>query len=313
MMIDVHTHIFPTVNGMNGGGATRDAGYGRITIGDKRQQLLPPLCEQTRHTPEMLIASLDWAGVDRAVLLQGPFYGECNRYVLDALARYPDRLTGAAYVDPWDPWDQGGHDQFDQCMESGLFKVVKLEFSDGSGYLGFHPGAKLDGAGVAWLWPELEQRGLTLTLDLGAPGDRSYQTAAVRKIAQQHPGLKIVIAHLAQPRANVERDPELWRLWLEQLDLGRLPNVSFDTAALPAYYEAEGYPYPGAARMIRLAIERIGPARVMWGTDAPGLLSVATYKQLVTAGRQHVQFLSPDEQAMVLGGNAQLVYGAGAA
>jgi predicted TIM-barrel fold metal-dependent hydrolase len=306
MLIDVHTHIFPGVNGMNAAGPTRDAGYGRMAMGPNRIQLIPPLCEQTRHTPEMLIASLDWTGVDKAVLLQGPFYGECNDYVVAALDSYPGRLIGPAYVDPW---DEQGHRMFDACIATGKFRIVKLEFSDGSGYCGFHPGARLDDAAVGWLWPELERRGLTLTLDLGEPRDHSYQTAAVRKIAQQHPDLKIVIAHLGQPRSHVERDPELWQRWLEQIDLGRMPNVWFDAAALPAYYEYEGYPYPGAGRMIRLAIDRIGPGKVMWGTDAPGLLSVATYKQLVTVGKLHLQFLSPDEQVLVLAGNALRVYG----
>jgi predicted TIM-barrel fold metal-dependent hydrolase len=304
-MIDVHTHIFPTIHGMNAAGPTRDAGYGRMRIGEQQSQLLPPLNEQTCHTPEMLIASLDWAGVDRAVLLQGPFYGECNEYVSAALARYPHRLSGAAYVDPW---DESGRRMFDACTAIGRFKIVKLEFSDGSGYCGFHRDARLDDASAAWLWPRMAQHNLTLTLDLGEPGDRSYQTSAVRQIARGNPDLKIVIAHLAQPRSSVERDPERWQLWLEQIDLGRLPNVWFDNAALPAYYQHEGYPFPGAARMIRLAVERIGPSKVMFGTDAPGLLSVATYKQLVTVGRQHVQFLSPADQELVLSRNAQFVY-----
>jgi predicted TIM-barrel fold metal-dependent hydrolase len=305
MLIDVHTHIFPTVNGMNAAGPTRDAGYGRVALGPNQIQHIPPMCEKTRHTPEMLLASLDWAGVDRAVLLQGPFYGECNDYVSAALQRYPNRLTGAAYVDPW---DENGRRMFDACMASGLFKIVKLEFSDDFGYCGFHPGARLDSEDAAWLWPEIERRGLTLTLDLGKPGDRSYQTEAVRKIAQQHPDLRIVIAHLAQPQAEVERDPERWRMWLEQIDLGRLPNVWFDNAALPAYFQHEGYPYPGAARMLRLAAERVGAHKIMWGTDAPGPLSVATYRQLATVGKLHLQFLSTDEQALVLGDNALRVY-----
>jgi predicted TIM-barrel fold metal-dependent hydrolase len=47
----------------------------------------------------------------------------------------------------------------------------------------------------------------------------------------------------------------------------------------------------------------------MWGTDVPGLLSHATYPQLVKLARLHTQFLSTDEQAKVLGGTAMQVYG----
>ena len=82
MMIDAHAHIFPQIHGRIGSGATRGAGYGRLTAGPETIQLIPPYGPQTMFTPEMLIANLDWAGVDQAVLLQGPFYGECNPYVL---------------------------------------------------------------------------------------------------------------------------------------------------------------------------------------------------------------------------------------
>ncbi len=304
-MIDAHVHIFPTIHGMNAAGPTSDGAYGRIRMGGQLIQLIPPLNEVTCHTPEMLITSMTWAGVQRAMLLQGPYYGECNDYLAAALQCYPNYLTGAAYIDPW---DEVGRTMFDACIGAGVFKAVKLEFSDDSGYCGFHRNARLDDHSVAWLWPQLHRQHLTLTLDLGEPGNRSYQTDAVRQIAKKYPDLKIVIAHLAQPRADVERDPERWQLWLKQIDLGRLPNVWFDNAALPAYFEHEGYPYPGAARMIRLAIERIGPAKVMFGTDTPGLLSTATYRQLIEVGRHHLQFLSSGEQEQVLSQNAKLVY-----
>ena len=102
---------------------------------------------------------------------------------------------------------------------------------------------------------------MVLALDLGAVASRSYQTDAVR----------IVVAHLGQPNPMVETDPRLWKIWLKQIDLGKLNNVWLDNTALPAYLSNEGYPYPSAARYIRIAIERIGPNKVMWGTDIPGL------------------------------------------
>jgi predicted TIM-barrel fold metal-dependent hydrolase len=306
MLIDAHAHIFPRVSGLNAAGPTRGLGYGRIAVGDQEGQLLPPLNELTAYTPGMLLAHLDWAGVDRAVLLQGPFYGECNAYVRAAVGRYPDRLVGAAYLDPWaSDW----RSQYEQLFAAPGFRAVKLECSEATGLCGFHPDARLDDPGIAWLWADLEARGATLTLDLGAIGSRSYQTLAVRAIAERHAALKIVIAHLAQPTPAAQADPDRWRLWEQQIDLGRLPNVWFDSSALPAYLQAEGYPFPSAERYLRQAIERIGPAKVMWGTDQPGLLSHATYPQLVRLAELHTAFLSPGEQALVLGGNAIHVYG----
>lgn len=100
MVIDAHAHIFPKVQGLIAAGQTRGLGYGRVTVGNEEIQIMPPLSEKTIHTPEMLLSHMRWAGVDKAVLLQGPFYGECNQYVRDAVEAYPDCLIGLAYLDP---------------------------------------------------------------------------------------------------------------------------------------------------------------------------------------------------------------------
>ena len=281
-------------------------GYGRITVGGWPTQLLPPYNSETIFTPEMLISNMEWVGVAKAVLLQGPFYGECNSYVLDALNRYPDRLVGAAYFDPWAP---DSRQEFETVIASSKFRVVKLECSEATGLCGLHPNARLDMPEIAWLWDSLERRGLVLTLDLGAIGSRSYQTDAVRTIAEVHPDLRIVIAHLGQPNPSAEADAELWSLWWDQIDLGLLPNVWFDTAALPAYLPDEDFPYPTAERYLHLALERIGPSKILWGTDLPGLLRHLNYPQLVRLAELHTQSLSPTEQAMILGKNAMRVYG----
>jgi hypothetical protein len=66
-------------------GPTRSASYGRIWVGERQVQLMPALNEETIFSPEMSIANIDWGEVDKAVLLQGPFYGECNQYALNAV------------------------------------------------------------------------------------------------------------------------------------------------------------------------------------------------------------------------------------
>ena len=305
MIIDAHSHIFPEVRGATGAGPSRGLGYGRIAVGAEETQLLPPYNKTTVFTPEMLIANMDWAGVDKAVLLQGPFYGECNSYVLEALNRYTDRLVGAAY---FDPWGQNNRKELENLIASSGFRVVKLECSEATGLCGLHPNAMLDMPDIAWLWDTLERRGLVLTLDLGAIDSRSYQTDAVRAIAEGYPDLRIVIAHLGQPNPSMEADVERWDLWLEQIDLGQLPNVWFDTAALPAYLPDEDFPYPTAERYLHLAVERIGSSKILWGTDLPGLLRHLNYPQLVKLAKLHTQSLSSNERAMILGENAMRVY-----
>ena len=307
MIVDAHNHIFPEVNGRIRGGATRGAGYGNMTVGGRRTvRMFPPFNERTEFTPEMLIANLDWAGVGKAVLQQGTIYGECNQFVLDAVRRYPDRLLGALHADPWRPEYRP---EFDRMLATGEFSAVKIEFSYEAGLSGVHPGARLDDDGISWLWTATEKAGVPLVLDLGTAGDPSYQTEAVRGIAESRPGLRIVIAHLGQPRKQAERDdPEKWKMWQEQIALGRLPNVWFDTASLPDW--EEDFPYPAAERFFRLAVEAVGPRKIMWGTDQPGTLKHQNYPAWLRLAQLHTGFLSADERALVLGGTARQVYGA---
>jgi predicted TIM-barrel fold metal-dependent hydrolase len=204
---------------------------------------------------------------------------------------------------------EGNRRFFDDTLANPLFRAVKLECSVATGLFGLHPAASLDAPELGWLWAELERRRLVLTLDLGAIGSRSYQTAAVRAIAAAHPALRVVIAHLGQPNPSLEIDQALRTLWQEQIELGRLPNVWFDCAALPSYVAAEGFPFASIARYLLQAVDRIGPSKIMWGTDLPSLFAHATYRQLLDFARRPLAGLSPAELDLILGGNAQHVYG----
>ncbi len=306
VIVDAHAHVFPEVHGHCADGPTRGLGYGCVARGVEPMLLVPGCGEVTAHAVRTLIAEMDWAGVDRAVLLQGPFYGECNVYVRGAVRQFPTRLVGAAYVDPWQP---DGRRLTQETLVLPGFSAAKIELSVSAGLCATYPDARLDDPQLAWLWDYLQRCGLVLVLDLGSVGSRSYQTGAVRAIAQQHPGLRIVIAHLAQPTPVAEADARLWALWEEQLELGRLPNVWFDTASVVAYAFEEDYPFPTAERYLRTALERIGPEKVLWGTDVPALTLTATYGQLVRLGKLHTRFLSAHDQSLVMGGNAMRVFG----
>jgi predicted TIM-barrel fold metal-dependent hydrolase len=248
---------------------------------------------------------MDWQGVDRAVLLQGDFYGEANQYVARAVARYPDRLVGAAYVDPRAP---DCREVLHSCLDEHGFGILKLEMSEDAGLTGLYPDLRLDEPGMRWLWQEADSRRLVVTLDLGSIGTRSYQTRELRAVLDDYPGLRVVIAHLAHPPLGDPTNDTLNQAWREQLLLGRRPNVWFDLAALPIYAPDEDFPYPSARDCIRQAVDEVGAGSLMWGTDIPGLISYATYEQLRTIVTRHCDFFTEEELAHVMGLNALEVY-----
>ena len=309
MIIDAHAHIMTTMRGTTGRGPTRSLPWGKARWGDETIQLLPPFNESTAFPAEALQAQMDWAGVDRAVLLQGPFYGEANAYVASAVARFPDRFVGAFAPDPLAPAVKA---QFKQCVEEYGLRIVKFELSEPTGLTGLHPDLRIDAPEFEWIDEWAQRDGLIITFDLGKIGSRAYQTEAVAAIAARFPELTIVIAHLAQPPIGESQNAVLHEKWRQQILLGRMANIYFDLSALPAYApNYDEYPYQPAQDYRRQATELIGAEKIMWGTDAPGLLTSGSYRQLLNYVRLHCDFLSEEEMAGVLGVNALRVYWGG--
>jgi predicted TIM-barrel fold metal-dependent hydrolase len=307
MIVDAHAHIFDRLCGRLGGGAVRGLSYGRARIGNGKPFLaLPPFERLVRSVPETLLEMMDWAGVDKAVLLQNNFYGEHNAYVARAARRWPNRFVPAMYLDPWAP---RAREMFSRCADHphGM-KIVKLATDARFGLFSLHEGASLSDECCQWLWPEMLRRGMTLTLDLGPIGSPSYENDVVDDIARRYPRLRIVICHLAQPTAIDQEDPTKMRLWREQLLLARRPNIWFDISALPHKAGNEQFPWPTSGRWIRRAIELIGANKLIWGTDLPGVLTVSTYPQLLSQMDVHLAKLSNHERDGVLGLNALRAY-----
>ena len=304
-MYDAHAHIFPTVAGRTGSGSTHSLTFGRIRHGSRVQQLLSPQNAETRYPVEMLIANLDALDIGRAMLLQGPFYGTTNDYQAAALAAYPDRLWGALHFDPWsDP-----PARLSELVATERYRALKLECSVPTGLAGIHPELRLDSPDLDWIWSLLAARGLTLTLDLGKPDTASYQTDAVAGIARRHSGLRILIAHLGQPDAFCFQPGPRRDLWHAQLALGALPNIWFDCAALPVYFPDEEYPQPSAIACMREAFRLLGPHKILWGTDQPGVLHQLSLGYLIRLARHCAVDLDAKGWHQFTEGNFQDVYG----
>ena len=83
----------------------RGMGFGKFgwTSGgvDYSKQYLPPTLSKLHAPPELMVAQMDYVGVDRAVLQTGHAYGRLNRYLSDAVRSFPDRFWALAMVDEW--------------------------------------------------------------------------------------------------------------------------------------------------------------------------------------------------------------------
>lgn len=307
MIVDAHAHIFSKVHGRTGSGPTRSLPFGKVRLGDgTTARLLPPFCPgPAAFRPEALIEHMDWAGVDKAVLLQAPFYGDANEYVHQAASQWPDRFVGCGQVDPR---ADNARETFRRITQEFGFRALKFELSIGTGLLGLHPDLRLDDDTMAWIWEEADRLHMAVTLDLGDAGSPSYQTKPLGRILARHRDLRIIVAHLGRPPLGEGSDSGLNALWEEQVLLARHPNVWLDLSALPEFAHAEAYPFPSACRYIERAAETLGPAKLLWGSDAPGLLLRATYPQLLSFLTDGCRSFSEDELQAILGKNATRAY-----
>ena len=141
-----------------------------------------------------------------------------------------------------------------------------------------------------WFWPVAERLGLPLMMSV--PGSLPL----VDRIAERHPGLKLIIDHLGMPQRT--KDDEAFADLPQLLAMAKRPNVAAKASALPCY-SSEPYPYRGLQQRIRQVFDAFGPRRMFWGTDLTRL--PCSYRQAVTLFTEELPWLSAEDQELVMG------------
>ena len=270
-VIDVHAHVFEALKGFNGKGemVALGGGMGRWATGEECR-MIPPGLGDDAFTYETCLKVMDENGVDKAVLLQGNYYGFQNEYVKKAVEAHPDRFVGAGIYDPLSLFAEKLYDRV--TFDFG-FKILKFECSSGCGLTSVHGPFSLRDVFMP-VADKCEANGQVLVLDLGSPGMESFQPEAVREIAATHPSLKIVICHLLAPQIG-DREP-----LKKALDTLAADNIWFDLAAVPFNVNPETFPYPTGLAFISDAKAIAGADKLMWGTDIPSVLWYDSYANL---------------------------------
>ena len=299
-IIDAHTHVFENLQGFRGEGELYPIGNGkaRWANGDI-VEMIPEGLGDKAFTYETCYRFLKENGVEKAVLLQGSYYGFANEYVAEAVRAYPDMFIGAG---TFDPMARYADRIYERLTEELHFPIIKFETSTGGGFMSYHHA--FDIAEVFLPTAEkCEKHSLVLVLDIGSPGMSSFQPEGIRKIALKCPALKIVVCHLLAPTL-ADRDTDVFKKSMEKL---ALPNVYFDLAAVPFNVQPETYPYPSGLGFIKAAKDIVGAEKLMWGTDIPSVLIQNSYKQL-TEYLAEGNIFTQDELEKVYYKNALEVY-----
>jgi predicted TIM-barrel fold metal-dependent hydrolase len=232
-------------------------------------------------TREWVLREMDAAGVARAVIVPPSWEGDRNDLALEAARLHPDRFAVMGRLALEAPGSRGLLPGWKR--QPGMLGLRFTFHADP------HRTWLTDGT-ADWLWPAAERAGLPIMAFV--PGS----LPALDAVAARHPGLRLVVDHLAI--GTDLRDQAAFAHLPELLALARHPNVAVKASALPCY-TTEPYPFPGLHPHIRRVFDAFGPRRTFWGTDLTRL--PCPYRQAVTLFTEELPWLRGADLEYVMG------------
>jgi predicted TIM-barrel fold metal-dependent hydrolase len=293
----------------------RSDGHGRFVWTVDRQlyakQYLPPYLTDLSHSAEMLVAQMDYTGVDWAVLHADHVMGRLTDHLAACIRRHPTRLLALAHLPEW---------EIERDPEAAMAEVSRAYG------LGLH--------GYQFIVTSRYRHGVTDSWD--GPGLRSFWDHVVRLgkpvffTLTPWPG-PTVADYLGQLRtwqgwlARYPTAPAIlthgfpWRLFREGQGL-RLPGSLFEAFRAPAarlqllFHISLGnvwdYPYAELHGAIARLVDTLGSDRLMWGTDMPNVERFCTYRQTLETFTVHCRGRIADVDIMnIVGGTAARLFG----
>lgn len=303
-IIDAHAHLFPA--GFAGRFDRRSSvtvlPHGKVRKADGEEvPIMPEGFADTGFPAEELLKRMEAQGVSQAVLLANSIADlEENAR---AVREYPGRFAAAMTLSQ----GPGAAEELRRWHGRGL-SVIKFEMSAGLGYSnpGWYPNFRLDDPDMGPVYALAGELGVTVTVDPGPVGGRTYQTEALEAVTAAFPETRFVICHLGFPDVPMA-DPARREAWRRMASLARRSNVWFDFAALTDFCRAEAPAFPTPPRLVRAFLGEFGAGKLLWGTDAPGALCTADYARLLGVYRDSPLF-TETEKALLLGENACRAY-----
>ena len=275
MIIDAHAHLWKKQNGIVGGKPVYDIGRGRSDFGGEIRQMMPPYMTDGENNVERFIANMDYAGVSGAVITQEYIDGNQDSYLLEAKAKYPDRIRICALYEEKEMGDISGFDGIKICAS-------RLEDKNLLNHLS------------PFILADKNSKFISIDLD-----DGDVQCEAMNEIAKMFPNLRIAIGHFGM----VTRDK-----WQEQIKLAKNENVFIESGGITWLFNDEFYPYPSAVDAIIESADLVGFDKLMWGSDYPRTMTAITYKMSLDF-IEKTDKISEENKALILGENARRFYG----
>jgi len=274
VIIDFHTHVVPPqIRERRAEYVERDTCFS-LLYSEPKAKLA---------TAEDLIASMDESGVDKSVILNMGWVNhelcvETNDYILEAVARYPQRLIGFCVIQPLA--GDRAIKEMERCARNGAKGIGEMR-PDVQGF------DLRDSVIMAPIVEAAIENDLIFLTHASEPVGHQYfgkgniTPEFIYPFILSFPDLKLVCAHWGGGLPFYALMPEVAQAFA---------NTFFDTAATPFLYRPQ---------IFKQVADILGSDKILFGSDCPLMSPRRVITQLESV------VLSEEDRAKILGGNAQ--------
>lgn len=288
-IIDAHSHLWLRQDTSWNGMPVRTLTNGRSFFLTEEVQMVPPFMIDGVNSAEAFLSNMNYAQVGGAVVVQEFIDGIQNDYLAKVKSDYPERFFVFGMCDYFKP---GFYDTAASLIESGFKGIAipghRLILSDGR--------VNLNSPEMMRMFHLMEDKGVILSLCLA---ENNLQNGEIKEVIEECPRLKIAIGHFGMVTAPG---------WEDQIKLALNDNVMIESGGITWLFNKEFYPFNGAVRAIREAIDMVGADKLMWGSDYPRTITAITYKMSYDFILK-TNDLTDREKRLFLGENAEKFYG----
>jgi L-fuconolactonase len=241
-------------------------------------------------TPEQLIASMDAAGVAKAVVVQASTaYGHNSSYLAVSIRRFPARFTGVFSIDPLDP---KALEQIDHWVGLGMSGL--RVFTTGSTM----PGQQtwLDDERAYPVWEKAGKLKLPVAMQMTAEG-----IPLLLKIVKAFPGTNFLLDHLARPVIN---DGPPYAAAASLWALADYKNIYLKLTSRTVEHMQAGKAKPET--FMPKLVSTFGSDHILWGSNFPA--HDDTLANIVKETLHALVPVSDADRAMILSGTALQLY-----
>lgn len=288
-IIDAHSHLWLRQDTSWNGMPVRTLTNGRSFFLTEEVQMVPPFMIDGVNSAEVFLSNMNYAQVGGAVVVQEFIDGIQNDYLAKVKNDYPERFFVFGMCDYFKP---GFYDTAASLIDSGFKGIAipghRLILSDGR--------VNLNSPEMMKMFHLMEDKGVILSLCLA---ENNLQNGEIKEVIEECPRLKIAIGHFGMVTAPG---------WEDQIKLALNDNVMIESGGITWLFNKEFYPFNGAVRAIREAIDMVGADKLMWGSDYPRTITAITYKMSYDFILK-TNDLTDREKRLFLGENAEKFYG----